>query len=60
LVGDLPNGELDAEAEAALEAVRTMPRGQEKTEALKKAGLLRNPSIGLGENWCQRNEIRQA
>ena len=32
----------DAKAIEALEAARLMPAGQEKTEALKKAGMLRN------------------
>jgi hypothetical protein len=31
-----------AEATEALERARLMPPGQEKTEALKKAGILRN------------------
>jgi hypothetical protein len=38
MAGDLPNRGLDAEADDALEAARTMPSGQEKMEALKKAG----------------------
>jgi len=32
----------DAKATEALEKARAMPPGQEKTEALKKAGMLRN------------------
>jgi len=32
----------DAKATEALETARLMPAGQEKTEALKKAGVLRN------------------
>lgn len=32
--------DLDAEADEALEMARSMPRGPEKVEALKKAGLL--------------------
>ena len=32
----------DAKAIEALEAARLMPAGQEKTEALKKAGMLRH------------------
>jgi hypothetical protein len=38
MAGDLPNRGLDAEADDALEAARTMPSGQAKMEALKKAG----------------------
>lgn len=34
--------DLDAKATEALEAARLMPPGQEKTDALKKAGALRN------------------
>jgi hypothetical protein len=33
--------DLDADADEALEVARAMPPGPEKTEALKKAGLLR-------------------
>jgi hypothetical protein len=35
------SGDLDVEADEALEAARSMPRGPEKIAALKKAGLLR-------------------
>jgi hypothetical protein len=34
--------DLYAQATEALERARLMPAGQEKTEALKKAGMLRN------------------
>jgi hypothetical protein len=34
--------ELDAQAQIALDEARAMPPGPEKTEALRKAGLLRN------------------
>jgi hypothetical protein len=34
--------DLDAQAQAALDEARAMPSGPQKTEALKKAGLLRN------------------
>jgi hypothetical protein len=37
----LEDQDLDADAEETLEAARAMPCGPEKTEALKKAGLLR-------------------
>jgi hypothetical protein len=37
-----PELDLDTEALAALEEARGMPRGPERTEAMKKAGLLRN------------------
>jgi hypothetical protein len=52
LAGDLPNRDLDAEAVEALEAARSMPRGQEKTEALKKAGLLRNTADAGGISFA--------
>jgi len=34
--------DLDAQAQTALEEARAMPPGAEKTEALRKAGMLRN------------------
>jgi hypothetical protein len=39
-----PRPKLDLEAEAliALEAARAMPHGPERTEAMKRAGILRN------------------
>jgi len=37
-----PRPELEAEASAALEEARTMPLGLERTEAMKKTGILRN------------------
>jgi hypothetical protein len=37
-----PRLDLEAEAMAALEVARTMPPGPERTEAMKKAGILRN------------------
>lgn len=39
---------LDAEADAALEAARSMPPGPEKVDALKKAGLLRKAADAKG------------
>jgi hypothetical protein len=37
-----PKLDLEAEAVAALERARIMPPGPERTEAMKKAGILRN------------------
>jgi hypothetical protein len=37
-----PKLDLEAEALAALERARTLPPGPERTEAMKKAGILRN------------------
>jgi hypothetical protein len=60
LAGDLPNRDLDAEAVEALEAARSMPRGQEKTEALKKAGLLRNTADAGGISFAKRGTPRKS
>jgi hypothetical protein len=46
--------EREAEAIEALEAARSMPNGPEKTEALKKAGLLRNAIDARGINFARR------
>ena len=40
-----PELDLDAEALAALEEARAMPHGPERTEAMKKAGTLRNAAL---------------
>jgi hypothetical protein len=40
--------DLDAEALAALEKARLLPPGPERTEAMKKAGILRNAADLLG------------
>jgi hypothetical protein len=46
----LKSRDFDAKAAEALETARSMPAGQGKTEALKKAGILRNAAdlYGLG------------
>jgi len=44
----------DAKAIEALEAARLMPAGQEKTEALKKAGMLRNNADMRGLSFAKR------
>jgi hypothetical protein len=45
--------DLEAEALAALEVARSLPAGAERTEAMKKAGVLRNaaglPGGSLGK-----------
>jgi hypothetical protein len=46
--------DLDAEAEEALEAARSMPYGPEKIEALKKAGLLRKAADARGITFAKR------
>jgi hypothetical protein len=37
-----PELDLDAEALAALDEARALPHGPERTEAMKKAGMLQN------------------
>jgi hypothetical protein len=46
--------ELDAEAEEALEAARAMPAGPTKSEAMKKAGLLRQAADAQGISFAKR------
>jgi hypothetical protein len=53
------NRGLDAEAGDALEAARTMPSGQEKMEALKKAGLLRRAADAGGISFAKRGRPRK-
>jgi hypothetical protein len=48
------NRDLDAEATDALEAARLMPPGPDKTDALKKAGLLRNAADVNGLSFARR------
>jgi hypothetical protein len=45
---------LDAEAEEALDAARTMPAGAAKSEAMKKAGLLRKAADAQGISHARR------
>jgi hypothetical protein len=59
MAGDLPNRDLEAEADEALEAARTMPSGQEKMEALKKAGLLRNAADARRHFICQARQTTE-
>ena len=46
--------DLDAEALAALEEARAMPHGPERTEAMKKAGILRNAADLHGIVFAKR------
>jgi hypothetical protein len=46
--------DLDAQAQAALDEARAMPPGPQKTEALKKAGLLRNAADVRGFMFAKR------
>jgi hypothetical protein len=49
-----PRLDLEAEALAALEAARTLPPGPERTEAMKKAGILRNTADLQGVFFAKR------
>jgi hypothetical protein len=49
-----PKVDLDAEALAALDAARRMPPGPERTEAMKKAGILRNAADLQGVFFAKR------
>jgi hypothetical protein len=49
-----PGIDLDAEALAALEEARAMPHGPERTEAMKRAGILRNAADLQGIFFAKR------
>jgi len=49
-----PKRDLEAEALAALEQARTLPPGPERTEAMKKAGILRNAADLQGIFFAKR------
>ena len=50
-----PDGlDLDSKAAAALEEARDMPPGPERTEAMKKAGILRNAADIQGVFFAKR------
>jgi hypothetical protein len=46
--------DLDAEAEEALEAARAMPAGTAKSEAMKRAGLLRKAADAQRISYAMR------
>src|SRR5436190_23828746 len=46
--------DLEAEALMALEKARTMPHGRERTEALRKAGMLQNDVVAKGIIFAKR------
>jgi hypothetical protein len=46
--------DLDSEALAALEDARSMPHGPERTEAMKKAGILRKAADLQGIAFAKR------
>ena len=47
------DSELDAQAQIALDEARAMPPGPEKTEALRKAGMLRNAADVNGVTFAK-------
>jgi hypothetical protein len=49
----------DAKAAEALEKARAMPPGQEKTEALKKAGMLRYAADMRGLFFAKRGRPKK-
>ena len=49
-----PDIELDAEARLALSEARAMPPGAERSEAMKKAGILRNAAAKGGIAFPKR------
>jgi hypothetical protein len=51
--------ELDAEADEALAAARSMPSGPEKTEALKRAGFLRMAADAAGISFAKLGRPRK-
>jgi hypothetical protein len=59
LTGEQPKSNLDAEADEALEAARSMPSGPEKIDALKKAGLLRRAADAEGISFAKRGRPRK-
>ena len=46
--------DLEAEALIALERARAMPHGRERTEALRKAGMLQNDVVAQGIIFAKR------
>jgi hypothetical protein len=46
--------DLEADAEEALEAARAMPAGTAKSEAMKRAGLLRKAADAKGISYAKR------
>ena len=51
--------DLDAKAQNALDEARAMPPGPEKTEALRKAGMLRNAADVSGFMFAKLGRPRK-
>jgi hypothetical protein len=49
-----PNRDLDIEATTALDMARALPPGPERTEAMKRAGILRNAADMQGLFFAKR------
>jgi hypothetical protein len=49
-----PKSDLDAAALTALEEARAMPPGPERTEAMKRAGILRKAADSQGLSFAKR------
>jgi hypothetical protein len=49
-----PKRDLDIEATAALDMARALPPGPERTEAMKRAGILRNAADMQGLFFAKR------
>jgi hypothetical protein len=49
-----PKLDLETEAATALEEARAMPHGPERTEAMKRAGILRNAADMSGFLFARR------
>ena len=54
-----PELDLDAEALAALDEARALPHGPERTEAMKKAGMLRNAADLQRVLFAKRGDPRK-
>lgn len=52
--------DLSVEADEALEAARALPKGPEKAEALKRAGLLRAAADARGIEFAKRGRPPKA
>jgi mannitol/fructose-specific phosphotransferase system IIA component len=53
-MGEQNKLDLEAEALTALENPLAIPHGRERTEALKKAGMLQNDAVAQGIAFAKR------
>lgn len=54
MIAKTSGSDRDLDAEEALEAARAMPAGPAKSEAMKKAGLLRKAADAQGISYAKR------